>query len=472
MRLPRRNLLRGLGGACLSLPFLESAGPAFGATTPAPKRALFVFTSTGSVRKNWKPSAVGMDPPPSPILKPLATPELKPYLTVLSGINAGAGGGTNTHLEGMACCLTASALSGGYATGISIDTALGNKFKGVTPFESLQFGVKTRKPPNGFGDSFITYRDRAGGGVEGVYPEDNPIAMYAKLFSTTTGGGAGGAPVLSQQLARNRSVLDFVADEHKRVAASLNGADRARLEDHSTMIRALEQSMVANSMLTCAAPKQGIATLSDPEAASNFRAISDMNMDMIAAAFACDQTRVATLQYSTGESGLNWDDVDPALNFRATAGRSTDNGVGAGKATSWWHGISHMPDTWDPINPNASEKQALEVITRIQAWFAEQIGSLALRLKKYTDKDGKSVLDNTVIFWTTEVAQGDHGRNDMPFTVVGNLGGALKSNIHLAYNGRQHGDVFATIGTAMGLTGFNTFGRQGYTQGPLTDWLK
>ncbi len=471
MNVPRRTVLRGLSGACLSLPFLESAQRAFGAAEVAPKRALFVFTSTGSVRKNWKPSVVGMDPPPSVILKPLATPELKPYLTALSGINASAGGGSNTHLEGMATCLTASQNVGGYASGISIDTALGSRFKGVTPFEALQFGVKTRKPPNGLGDSFITYRERAGGGVEGVYPEDNPVTMYGKLFSNTA---AGGSPVLAQQLARNRSVLDFVAEEHKRVGAKLNGPDRARLEEHATMVRGLEQSMVANSMLTCAKPAQGIATLTDAqsESSGSFRAVSDMNLDMIAAAFACDQTRVATLQYTTGESGLNWDDVDKSLNFRATAGRSTDNGVGAGSATSWWHGISHMPDTWDPTKPNPSEKMALEVITNIQIWFSEQIASLALRMKKYKDKDGKSVLDNTVIFWTSEVAQGDHGRNDMPFTVVGNLGGTLKSNIHLAFNGRQHGDVFATIGTAMGLTGFKTFGRAGYTQGPLTEWLK
>ena len=59
----------------------------------------------------------------------------------------------------------------------------------------------------------------------------------------------------------------------------------------------------------------------------------------------------------------------------------------------------------------------------------------------------------------------------MPFTIVGNLGGALKSNVHLTYKGRLHGDVLATIGTAMGFPDVTRCGEARFNQGLLTDWL-
>lgn len=467
-KISRRNLLRGASGLALPLPFLYGLGGARAAE--APKRVIFMFTSSGSVRKNWRPPTVGADPTPSPILKPLAEPDLKPYLTALSGLHIEASGATGTHRGGMATCLTASSMNSDCsANGPSMDFVLGQKFKGVTPFETLQFGVITRKPPNCTGNSFITYRPRPGGGFEGVFAEDNPAVMYEKLFANFAGAGNTMAP----PLAEDRSVLDFAVNEYKRLAASLPTGDRARLEQHATMMRTLEQrlgSTTGNSPL-CKKPAPGVS-IADPQSFRNFKAVTEMQMDMLAAAFACDLTRVATLQFTTGESGLDWDSVDRTLNFRSTSGHATNNGIEAGETTSWWHGLSHIPNVWDPASSDPSDRSAIEALTRMQVWFAERLASLARRLKGYTDSDGRTVLDNTVIVWTTEVAEGNHSSKDMPFTVVGNLGGTLKSNVHLAYNGRQHGDIFATIGTAMGFPNFSKFGREGFSQGVLSDWLR
>ncbi len=467
----RRSLLRGAGGLALPLPFLQGLAPARAAE--APRRVIFMFTSTGSVLKNWRPATVGADPAPSPILKPLATPELKPYLTALSGLNIEASNASGTHRGGMATCLTAQSMNSDCsANGPSIDFVLGERSKGSTPFASLQFGVGTRKPPNCTGNSMITYRPRAGGGFEGVFAEDNPTVMYEKLFANLA-APAGGGDAAARLLAEDRSVLDFAVNEYKQLTARLPAGDRARLDEHATMLRGLEQrlGMATGGGAMCKKPAAGMP-FSDTQSYRSFRAIGDLQIDMLAAAFACDLTRVATLQFSTGESSLDWDSVDQALNFRSTAGHATNNGVDAGETTSWWHGLSHIPISWDPGSADPSDRAALDVITRIQLWFAERLAGLALKLKATMDSDGRSVLDNTLIVWTTEVAEGNHSHKNMPYTVVGNLGGALKSNVHLAYNGRQHGDLFATIGTAMGFTGFERFGRAGFSTGVLSDWLR
>jgi hypothetical protein len=463
--LSRRAILRGLGGAAMPLPFLEAMRPAFGQPKTGPKRVIFMYTSCGTVKKHWKPAAVGSNPPASRILQPLATPELKPYLTVLSGVNAEAGSNATGHGPMMATALTASQAVGDFdaarAKGVSIDFALGKRVKSANPsipFDVLQFGVLSR----GYqGSSFFSYRERVGGGVEGVYAEDSPATMYSRVFSNSVAGGGDPALAkLNQILLQDKSALDFTVDQYKRLGMRLGAVDRTRMEEHAELLRSIEKRLVTS---TCNKP-----TLMNP-AATGFRAVGDMQMDMLAAAMACDQTRVATLQWSTAQSRFDWKTVDPT--WVVIPGRTMEGVVYKGEPTSYWHALSHIPISWDPASPDKTDRDTLEMITREQIWLAQRVAYLAQKLKGYTDANGKSVLDNTLILWTSECAEGSHSFKDIPFTVVGNMGGAFKSNIHLAYGGRQHGDIFATIGTAMGFSGFERFGREGFSKGVLDTWL-
>jgi hypothetical protein len=457
----------------VALPFLDAMGPA-GLAAPAraqapgpPRRVLFVFTGAGSVLKSWRPAAVGPDPPPSRILAPLATPELKPYLTALSGINQQAGGGYfGPHPAGMATCLTATEpnKANKLATGPSIDIVLGRRLKGQTPFETLHFGVQTNIKAMGH-SQWLSYREAAGGGFEGVFAEDSPANMFRKLFMNQADAAqdaAGANAALERLLAQDRSVLDFAIEDYRRLAARLGGVDRARLDEHATLLRGLEKRLVVRA---CRRPVMTSFTDS-----RNFPAVTDMQIDLIAAAFACDLVRVGTLQWNTAEPPLSLTALDPS--FRVVAPRAV-TGVSAGSSTTWHHGVSHLPSSWDPATAGEGDRAVLEVLTKVQIWFSTRLAELARKLKSTVDADGRSVLDNTLVFWTSENAEGTHSLQDMPFTVIGNLGGALRSNVHLAYNRtRQHGDVFATIGTALGLPGFDRFGREGFSKGVLTEWLR
>jgi len=81
---------------------------------------------------------------------------------------------------------------------------------------------------------------------------------------------------------------------------------------------------------------------------------------------------------------------------------------------------------------------------------------------------GKTVLDNTVILWTSEVDGGDaHTVQSIPVILIGDLGGALKAGQFVSYGppggidtstvntlsavGRNMGDLFSTLSTAMGV---------------------
>jgi hypothetical protein len=97
------------------------------------------------------------------------------------------------------------------------------------------------------------------------------------------------------------------------------------------------------------------------------------------------------------------------------------------------------------------------------------------------------VLDNTVILWTSEVDGGDaHTVQSIPVILIGNLGGALKPGQFVSYgppggidtptlntlsaNGRNMGDLFSTLSTAMGvpITSFGPRMGQGLLKEILT----
>jgi len=175
-------------------------------------------------------------------------------------------------------------------------------------------------------------------------------------------------------------------------------------------------------------------------------------------ALACDVTRVATIQFSSAQSGTV---------FNSFVDADWDN-----LADDYHHGLSHLSVGWDQP-PDAVQALAQETLSRINIWFASQIADLANTLDSYIEADGSTLLDNTAIVWVSEISEGPtHRFVDMPLVVVGDLGGALKSGQHLAYdNQRAHNDLFVTLGQAMGITDFTTFGDPSYVQGALDDFL-
>src|SRR4051794_12963151 len=86
--LSRRQVLRGLG-ACITLPTLLSASPAFAkavAKKAAPARMAFVYVPNGAIPAAWWPAGEGGAAfTLSPTLAPLAN--VRKYIQVISGLS-------------------------------------------------------------------------------------------------------------------------------------------------------------------------------------------------------------------------------------------------------------------------------------------------------------------------------------------------------------------------------------------------
>jgi hypothetical protein len=457
-RLSRRAVLRGAGGVALGLPLLEIMGgsrPAHGAYGDAAKRVVIVYSPHGrpqALDPLWRPQGTGTDFTLSSLMTDFAP--FKDDLIVLSGLEltSAKSQSGNGHSKGPTHALTATdhldeMIPGdmsmgtiGFAGGISVDQAIANEIAKSTPlqFPSLQLGVQSGADFAVNGATTRSYIAYAGPG-EPIPAEDNPAAMFDRLFSTFDAD----ASELERLRAQRRSVLDLVSEDFERLDRTLGGEDRTRLEEHLEKIREIEQSIdvtVGDVSPQCGKPDLG-ETIEGYKDNANFPAVGEQQTQLLTMALACDMTRVATFQWSTGQS-------------------TTRHTWVPGAESNGHHTLTHDGSVSHP---------ACEGILR---WYAGRVADLVTRLSEIEEPGGGTLLDNTVVLWVAgEMGHADaHDFNDMPYVLFGGGNGILQTGQHLDFPGRAHNDLLVTLMQAMGLD-VDTFGKPDYVTGPLSGVL-
>jgi len=154
-------------------------------------------------------------------------------------------------------------------------------------------------------------------------------------------------------------------------------------------------------------------------------------------ALTCDITRVSSLQWSTGQSGVRF----------TWLGQDVSH-----------HSLSHEAD-----NDPAARSQ----LVAINNWYAEQFAYLLGKLQAQSEGDG-TLLDSTIVLWVNEQGNGDtHSRTEIPFVVAGNYAGALNTGRYLEFDDVSHNDLYIALAQAVGLSDVTSFGNPEVVTGPL-----
>lgn len=438
-RLSRRALLRGAGGIALALPFLDAMADSASAG-PFPKRLIVFFTGLGTVKSAWSPTGTEADFTLGEILAPLAPFQDK--LLVLEGLDMESAyhGPGDPHQQGIAQALTGTELEEGdlfpyacnpsakvgWGGGISVDQFLAKEIGQGTKLASLELGVQVQYANV---SSRISYL----GPGQPVPPEDDPRAAFARLFTDLSADPES----LARLRAHRRQVLDAVMDDYGDLRGRLGGSDRAKVEHHLEAVQEIEKRLDAPGLIggACAIPTLGDPL--EPYVNDSYPALGRLQMDLLTMAFACDLTRVATLQWASTQAGkvFTW------LGHNETH-----------------HQLSHS-STSDPVR----QGQLID----IGKWHAEQLAYLLGKLAAVQEGTG-TLLDNTLVLWCTDIAVGQtHARRDMPYVLAGGAGGALETGRYLRYSGDYHNNLLVSICNAMGV-GVTSFGNPLYCTGKLT----
>ncbi|MBG87610.1 MAG: hypothetical protein CMO80_12015 [Verrucomicrobiales bacterium] len=428
----RREFVKRLGVSAATLPFLTGLPGLNASERPAGKQRLIImFSPNGTIPSEFWPDQSGDDFKLKRITKPLEA--FKNQLLVLRGIHNKVKGDGDRHMRGMSCLLTGTELlpgniqggsdtPAGWASGISIDQELKNFLQSReetrTRFGSLEFGVAV---PNR-ADPWT--RMCYAGANQPVAPIEDPGQMLAKLYGKT---------VDKNSLS---SILDDVRDDLARVSKSLGAEDRARLEQHLTLVREMEDNLQrADEDAELSHPVPDI----DPDVElvnDNTPKISRLQIDLLVNAMANDMTRIATLQFmrSVGQARMKWLGIEDGH-----------------------HSLSHESD---------KNEGAVEKLIKINTWFA---GELAYLTKKLADTPepgaAGSMLDHTLVVWLNELGKGNtHTLTDIPFVLVGGKAHGIKSGRALKLEAASHNQLWLAIANAMGHE-IDSFGTEKFCKG-------
>jgi hypothetical protein len=441
LRISRRFALQGaVGGIGVSLwlPILEAMcndhGTAFAQGEPIPTSFGVFFRGNGHTPADWTPSSYLDDWELPKNLESFGA--LKSDMTFITGLDMldakfkGHGWGVVYVLaggDGNLCATMADierdrshAFETAAATQYqpTIDQIIADAIHTKEPFKSLETGVLPYRGINmgTVGDN-LAHR----GPNNFLPPERDPAKLFDKLFANQPPGSGGAPSDISNAL--ERSVLDAVLEDAKRMKAIVGTADAQRLEQHMESIRALEQRIPATGdggtppaggCIVPAAPAMGLEDMTAKSQALN---------RLIVAALACNLTRVYTHLWS----GPRNDNVYPTMGS-ATVPTNVEH-----------HSLTHGSGV------------AREQCSQIERYIMSQYADLA-QVMKDTPMAAGNVLDHTLLYGVSEVADPQSEvMKDFRIVLMGHAGGKLPGNRSLRMDGRKVTELMLTMQQLMGL---------------------
>lgn len=431
----RRTFLRGAAGALVALPLLAPRQAR--AADEWPRRLVVFFHPNGTLPEAWYPAEGSgeRDFTLGRIHTPLRRHQQ--HLIVTQGIHMRSveTGPGEPHQQGMGGVLTGRGLQpgvfvggdgslAGWGDGISVDQVIAGRIGRDTRLPSLELGVRVR-------GSEVRHRLNYAGPANPLPPNEEPHAVYNRLFSDL------GTPDGERNRVRleRRSVLDTVRKQFAAVRGRVSAEDRLKLDAHAELVRDIERRLDLEAARgECAAPDA--PPVLDPNDERHMAPLVRLQIDLLVAALACDQTRVATLQNSSGANNIRFPHLESYEDD---------------------HTLSHA----GPSDANAREHWI-----RRQTWYAEQLAYLLDGLRAVPEGDG-TLLDHTVVLWCSEIAVGNtHSHDDMPFLLAGSGGGYFRTGRYLRLPGASHNDLLLTLLHAFGVEA-ETFGDPRFSRGPL-----
>jgi hypothetical protein len=440
--LSRRSALRG-AGAILALPFLESwcwrravlAGQSPPKSVKPPLRFGIYTVTGGTVLESWKCPQAGPLPAQLPsILRPLEPH--RQQMLVLTGLSHhGNGENVNAHEYCAFKHLTGAprvGKSGGRPfAGVSVDQVAARVLGAETFLPSLEFGLASHETRFSFRamDELVPYETDPRRVFDRMFRGRTPVAPNWVRRSQAQAAATVQASS-NRSYDPDRSVVDAVREEARQLRAQLGQADRQKLDGYLDAVRGVENRIerlearirIEAADLAHPGPAKLVQPQLPPANISNGAAINLLHRDpekhaeyirtmsdLWVLAFQTDTTRVATLALGSDDAHF------PGV---VTVGYETHC------HTLEHQGNADKPENADPI--------AREACRQIHAWYTALFAETIHRMAQI-DEGGSTLLDNTMLLYTSYMADGGHGNESYPALLLGGAQGQLRGGRQIDY---------------------------------------
>jgi hypothetical protein len=366
-------------------------------------RLSFLAVPNGIIMDKWTPSASGKGYPITPVLEPLVA--FKDRTAILSGLANNEARKLEFEIAGdhpRACSayLTAThpkMTSGAdIHCGVSVDQVAAKELGRHTPLPSLEIGLEM--PMVGACESAyscVYYNTIAWSGPETPLPMENrPRAVFERLVGDSTNPVARAA-----RIRENRSILDLVSQDLKRLIGQVGEADRLKLDQYSDAVRTVEQQIHV-------AEQQPLTELPDMEKPIGIPALfsdyAKLMLDLQVLAFQGDVTRVSTFMVGHEMGGRAY----PELGFG-----------------DQHHSLTH----------HQGDRGKIEKVIQINVFHAKLYQYFLEKMQSMPDGDG-SLLDHSLLVYGSPLSDGNmHLYKDLPVLLVAGRSTGIEGDRHLRY---------------------------------------
>ena len=440
----RRSFLKGVGAA-IALPTFGSLGVKSSSAasllasperalaqtaTGAPLRTAYLYFPNGAIPSAWWPTKSGKDFEFSETLKALEP--LRDSLQVMGGLdnvsaNPGSDGGGD-HARGGGTFLTNVRLnksSTDLRAGVSIDQAIANKVGHLTRLPSLELSCEANRRTGNCDSGYscaYQYNISWKTATTPMASEANPRLVFERLF----GAGRPNERLANLELrrAQQKSVLDFVMEDARRMQSRLQKTDKMKLDEYLTSVREIERRIELaerhGDAETNAETPEGIPV--------SYEEHMQMMFDLLLMAFQTDSTRVATFCLAHDGSNRSFSEI----------------GVVEGH-----HELSH----------HQNKQHKIDKIKKIDRWYIKQLSQFLTRMESTKDIDGNSILHNSMIMFGSGNADGNrHTHVNLPIIMAGQGGGKMQAGRFVDYKDTPLANMHLTMAHQMGVRDLKRFG--------------
>ncbi len=402
--LPRRTFLRGVG-ATLALPVLDSMTPALSAAAAQPARMAFIYHPVGMIMDKWTPKAEGAGIEFMPAAK-----ALEPYrenLNILTGLaqvqGRALGDGPGDHAREGATWLTGvhpRRSETNIGCGISADQIAAKEFGKETQLASLEISLESPGLAGACDQNYsCAYTNTVSWKNESVpLPmETNPRIIFERLFGD---GGSTDPKERRAGLAKQRSILDYVAGSIDRLQTDLGTRDRRKLSEYLEAIRDIERRIQKAEQQSTSLQ---LSEMERPSGAPDtFEEHAKLMVDLQAIAYQTDMTRVITFMF--GRAGSN-------RPYRAI-------GISDGH-----HSLTH----------HMNDPEKIDKVSKIDAHLVKTFAMYLEKMKTTPDGAGGTLLDNLMVCYGSSLGDANiHTHHDLPIALVAGTR-FFPGNRHLKY---------------------------------------
>jgi uncharacterized protein DUF1552 len=401
--LPRRTVLRGLG-ATVALPLLDSMVPALTAVAQTAaagvKRMGVFYVPNGMAMWSWFPKTEGPIQDLPPTLKSLQA--FKENVLLIGGLgdeaaNKAPASGDHARSAGtFLTCVPYKGTDANVTAATTMDQIAAKQFAKETQLASLELGIESASMLGTCDGASCSLTNSISWSTPTTpLPVDNdPRSIFERLF------GASGSTDSAARLARirrDRSILDMVNEQFKRLNARVGPTDQIKLSEYLESIRDVERRIQRAEEQN----SRELPIVDQPMGVpSDYAEHAKLMMDLLALAYQTDLTRICSFMLAREVSGRAYPEI----------------------------GVS---DSHHPLSHHQNEQAKLERLHKVNEYHFRHFGYLVEKLAKMPDGDG-TMLDHTVFLYGTGISDSNtHFHDDLPIAIVGGKAAGIKGGRYL-----------------------------------------